>query len=348
MATRITHFDVGDVWVPQWTFTVNGTATDPTTLTVRQQDAAGVETILLNAGNPATLTASSTPVAKVSTGVFKLNPGIALTAAGYWFARASGTGAAEAAEDHQAIVDPSEFTSDGGIGTRALVGLSETKDWLQSQNIDTTNDLDLVRVINDISDRFHQEAEREIKPVGTNPQTRLFQVEPMGQSQPHYIDGDYQGDRNYMRRRVRVGDLTSFTAVSILDTNWTTVLETPALTNVTALPMNRQQWEPVRELEFRYDVTSLGAGMRVSVAGTWGFPAVPGNVRQAVLDAVAAIMDRDVEHYRQDLGSSRSGTAEAASGGSTVVMVGSGRQRLLSMPPASLAVAWSYRETTIG
>ncbi len=346
MATRITHFDVGDVWVPQWTFTVNGTPTDPTTLTVKQQDAAGAGTILLNAGNPAALTGASTPVAKVSTGVFKLNPGIALTAAGYWFARASGTGAAEAAEDHQAIVDPSEFTSDGGIGTRALVGLSETKDWLQSQNIDTSNDLDLVRVINDISDRFHQEAEREFKVVGTNPQTRIFQVEPAGRRQPHYIDGDYIGDTNIARRRVRIGDLASFTTVSILDTDWTTVLQTPAPSLVTALPINRQPWEPIRELELRYDVTSLSPGMRLSVTGVWGFPSVPGNVRQAVLDAVAAIMDRDVEHYRTDLGFA--GTTQGTASGSTVVMVGSGRQRLLSMPPSTLAVAWSYRETTIG
>jgi hypothetical protein len=44
---NIVHYDVGDLWVPQATFTVSGTPTDPTTLTVRQQDPAGVETMLL-------------------------------------------------------------------------------------------------------------------------------------------------------------------------------------------------------------------------------------------------------------------------------------------------------------
>ena len=51
-------------------------------------------------------------------------------------------------------VDPDEFTSDAGVASYALVGLSETKDWLRHQNIDTSDDLSLVRVINDISARI--------------------------------------------------------------------------------------------------------------------------------------------------------------------------------------------------
>ena len=336
---RITHHDVGDLWVPQATFTVSGAPTDPTTLTVRQQDAAGVETVLLNNVAVSTLTSNSTPVAKVSTGVFKLNPGVTLNQAGYWFLRFEGTGTAAANEEHQAIVDPSEFTADGGIGTRALVGLAETKDWLQSQNIDTREDLELVRVINDISDRFHQEAEREFKPIGTNPQTRTFYIEGARASSPWIIDGDYRGELNPRTRTLFVGDLASFTQVQILDsTDWTTVLETVPLTRVAVHPSVRQSWEPIRKLEFRSDVTSLRPGMRVDVTGNWGFPSVPGNVRQAVLDAVAATYDRDVEHYRQDLG------ATSTQEGGNVIVIDRGRQRLLSMPPTSLAVAWSYRD----
>jgi hypothetical protein len=337
---KITHYDQGDVWTPQATFTVNGTPTDPTTLIVKIKDPAGTITTITE-NTPA---APTLPIVRVSAGVFKHN-GIALNDAGYWHARFEGTGAAAAAEDHQAIVDPSEFYESAQLGSRALVGLAETKDWLQQQNIDTASDLELARVINDISERFHDEAEREFKVVGTNPQTRTFQIDPPGRRLPYYIDGDYIGDRNIARRTVKVGDLSSFTAVSILDSDWTTVLETPSVSLVTGHPLVRKAWEPIRELELHADVTSLVAGMRLSVTGNWGFPAVPGNVRQAVLDAVAAVMDRDVEHYRQDLGF---GGAQQAQGGGTVVMVGGGRQRLLSMPPASLAVAWSYRDTNLG
>lgn len=342
MATKLQHNDIGDVWTPQATFTVGGTPTDPTNLTVRQQDPAGVETVLANTVTVSGLNAGSTPVAKVSTGVFKLNPGISLNASGYWFVRFEGTGAAVAAEEFQTVVDPSEFTLDSGVTSRALVGLAETKDWLQVQNIDTGNDLDLVRVINDISDTFTQEAEREFKPYATNPATRTFAAPRGGRRDPWYIDGQYMGDRATWRRTIRVGDLTSFTQVQIIDTDWTTVLETVALSKITALPMVRQPWEPIRALQLNTSVTQLSEDMRIAVLGTWGFPSVPGTVRQAVLDSVAAAMDRDVEHYRQDL------TTPAQGEGGNVVIVGNQTGRLLALPPSAAATAWRFRDNWLG
>src|SRR5205814_10689902 len=101
MAQKIVHYPVGNLWQPQATFTVGGTNTDPTNLTVRQQDAAGVETVLLNNVLVSTLTGSSTPVAKTAPGIFKLNPGITLSAAGYWFVKFEGTGAALATKQEQ-------------------------------------------------------------------------------------------------------------------------------------------------------------------------------------------------------------------------------------------------------
>jgi hypothetical protein len=186
--------------------------------------------------------------------------------------RFQGTGTAAASEESQAIVDPSEFTSDGGIGPQALVGLSETKDWLQRQNIDTGEDLDLVRIINDMSDRFQYEAGREFKPVGTNPQTRVFEVEPGGPSQAWYIDGTYMGDLGPYRRIINVGDLASFTQVQVLGYDWTTVLETVSLSNVTGLPISRQPWEPIRKLELQTTVTSPGAGDADQRHGQLGLP----------------------------------------------------------------------------
>jgi hypothetical protein len=339
---QIGHYDVGDLWTPQATFTVSGTPTDPTTLLVRLQNAAGVESEIANVANPSALGTSSSPVARPSVGVFRLNPGVSLDAAGYWFVKFTGTGTAAAAETHQAIVDPDDFVSDGGLSTRALVGLAETKDWLQQMQLSTAEDLDLVRVINDISDRMHFESGREFKVSGSNPQTRTFVADPRGLSDPWYVDGEYLGERSTARRKIDVGDLTSFTQVQIIDDDWSTVLETVATSDITAHPTVRQTWEPIRSLEFQTDVTRLAPGMRIAVAGTWGFPAVPGNVRQAVLDAVASIYDRDVTHWRQDLAP----VAQTQEGG-TVVMVG-GSQRLLSLPPSAVAVAWSYRDNWLG
>jgi hypothetical protein len=59
---------------------------------------------------------------------------------------------------------------------------------------------------------------------------------------------------------------------------------------------------------------------------------VPGNVRQAVLDAVVSTMDRDVEQYKEDL-------AAAAP---------SSRNTDDSLPGSAMDVAVSYRDELVG
>lgn len=322
MATRISHYDQGDVWTPQATFTVSGVETDPTEITVRVKDPDGAITVL----GPVDGATGGGGITRVSAGVFKTD--IQLDDAGYWFARFEGTGTAAATHETQAIVDPSEFYEDAQLSSRALVSLAEAKDWLQQQNIDTTGDLELARVINDISDLFHAEAEREFKVVGTNPQTRIFRV-----------DGD--GVRNGI---VSVGDLQSVTSLEVLSNDWSTVRETVASGDYALLPRTRESWQPARQIQLnhRNGVGWLRGDYLVRVTGSFGFPSVPGRVRQAVLDEIAVVRDRDVEHYRLDLG----GVGDQA--GTTVVQVGGGRQRILSMSPKALAVAWSFRSPLVG
>jgi hypothetical protein len=230
------------------------------------------------------------------------------------------------------------------LDSRALVGLAEAKEWLEERDIDTGSDLELTTLINYVSDRFHEEAQREFKVKGTNPQARTFEMTFRSQN-PWYVDGVYMGDLNPQARSIWVGDLTSFTAVDIIDYDWTTVLTpTVPLAQISAYPLNRGPAEPIRELVFNSQAVNFAPGRRVRVTGTWGFPLVPGNVRQAVLDGIASIRDRDVEHYRQDLSAIPSQGGE----GGNVIMVSGGGQRLLSLPPVSLAVALSYRDSWVG
>lgn len=328
---RIAHKDIGDVWEPQAIFTVAGSPTDPTQVTAKYKDSAGAITTL----GPVAGGTGGGGITRVSVGVFKI--AVTLDAAGYWKARFEGTGAAAAAEDHEIVVDPSEFDNDAGIDSRALVALAETKDWLQSQQVDTGEDLELVRVINDISDRFHREARREFKAIGTNPQTRTIIVPQLPSPEPWYVDGDYMGDRSLYNRVVSVGDMSAVTTVKLLDRDWTTVLETVAASDMTFHREEDEPTGPITDIEFHPDVTSLWPGMRVEVTGSWGFPSVPGNVRQAVLDAVLETMDRDPEHWRQDMAPTASGEA------ANVIVIGSRNSRPISLPPRSLAVARSYR-----
>jgi hypothetical protein len=324
---KIQHYDIGEYWLPEATFSVGGTATDPTTLQVKVRNPGGTITTY-DYATPATLLTSSTPVARISAGVYRLIQEI--NDAGDWDAYFKGTGAAATAEHHQAVGDPSPFFESAQIGTRALVSLAEARDWLEHSTTDTSDDLELARVINDVSDRFHYEAQREFIVEGTNPQTRTFEM-----------------DATAVRYGiVKVGDMSAITTVELLDTDWSTVLESVIAANYSALPLARASWEPIRRIQLNYGngASYLRPGYRVRVTGSWGFPAVPGNVRQAVLDAIAATLDRDVEHYKQD----NAFGGAAGQEGSTVVVLGRTGGKLLSMPASSLAVALSYRDPYLG
>ena len=126
--TQITHYDIGDYWRPEASFAVGGVLTDPTTITVKVQDPAGVET--LSSATPGSVTLVSTPIARTNTGTYVLTQ--ALDSAGHGYARFEGAGAVVATHTHEAIVDPDPFTNESGVSTRALVSLGETKDWLAS------------------------------------------------------------------------------------------------------------------------------------------------------------------------------------------------------------------------
>jgi hypothetical protein len=325
---KITHSDIGDRLTPQATFTVAGSPTDPTQIVVKQQDPAGTETTVTTASSPATLTTASTPLARMSAGVFKLSPGISASLAGHWFFRFEATGTAESAEDFQYDVDPSEFYAAAGLSARALVTLPETKDWLQRQNVETVNDLELVRVINDVSELAHAEAGREFKRVDTTSSAtvRLYDVDEMA----------------YFNRRIAIDDLsTTPTLVRIIANDWTTPVTTVSTSDMALYPLSREPWAPITAIQLKSTVIRPAIGQRLEVTGVWGFPAVPGDLRQAVLDEVANVMDRDVEHYAQDL-------SPVTAGGAQNVVVFGGRPAFLPANPKSLSIFRRYQKPLVG
>jgi len=325
MAVKISHLDIDDYWMPQATWTVGGTPTDPTTIIVTGKDADGTITHITTASSPSTLTTASTPLARSGTGVFYLNPGTQMTKAGYWFTHFKGTGAAAAAEEHQAIVDPSEFNASGGLSSRALVGLAETKDWLQSQNIDTAEDLEVVAAINGASELAHDESGREFKRVDTtsSPTIRLFGVDNL--------------TRNGF---VQIGDLsTTPTLVRILASDWSSSIAT--ITDYQVYPNSRESWAPVTALEFESTVIRPQSGQLIEVTGVWGFPSVPPQIKDAVKDVVAERLDRDVEHYTRDFAPVTAGQ------GQNVIVLGA-RPSFLSANPRSLAIFRSFRKPQVG
>ncbi len=320
---QISHLDVGDIWKPTASFTVSGTPTDPTTLTTRLLKPDG--TLSTASYSVATLTTVSSPVAKSTTGTFVYS--VSLDQAGHWYARFEGTGAATAAEDSEAIVDPSPFYDNAGLSDRALVGLGETKDWLARRQIDTSDDARIVDAINGVSEEMMRISGREFKANGTNPETRRYDVRGTG-----YV--------------VQIGDLQTMTTasstISVSQFDPETSLHTFVVGDYTPLPRNRKPWEPYTAIYFNRPTRGYYRGSNVlDIEGYWGFPEVPENVRQATKDAVAFWLDRDVEHFRQDLGVGNIGEA-----GQTV-FVGGSAPTVYSLPPQSYMIARKYQRKMV-
>ena len=327
MAVKITHVDIGDRMTPQATFSVAGTPTDPTQIVVKRQDTAGTETTVTTASSPATLTTASTPLARMSAGVFKLSPGISATALGYEFFRFEATGTAESAEDFQYAVDPSEFYANAGLSTRALVSLVEMKEWLNITNVDTSNDLEIVSTINSVSELAHMEAGREFMRTDTTSSAtaRLFPVDQLA----------------YQQGFVQIGDLsTTPTLVRILGVDWTTSVGT--ITDYAAWPRIREPWAPITALQWKQSALRPLPGQLIEVTGVWGFPAIPGQLKDAVKDAVAERLDRQVEAYRSDVAPAGAGP------GQNVIVFGGSKPSFLPANPRSLSIFRSFREPQVG
>jgi hypothetical protein len=146
--------------------------------------------------------------------------------------------------------------------------------------------------------------------------------------------------------KVDVGDLATLSSASTSAT--ITSFETGASvrtlveTDYDGMPYNRKAWEPVTTLKFRSSVVAgLNYNNLLNVTGYWGFPSVPEDIRHATMDAVAYWLDRDVEHFRQDLGIGAGGEA-----GQTV-FVGSSPPTVFPLPPESYRIATSYTRKLI-
>ena len=286
---------------------------------VLQQEPDGTESTVTTASSPGTLTTASTPLARISAGVFRLNPGTSADEAGYWIFRAA-TGTAEsAAPDFVYKVLPSEFFADATLGaqrscrTSGGEGLAQRAQHRERGRTGARRDDRgrLRAVVNEAGREFY---------TTTSTATRLFSV-------------DFD---SYWNRTVKVGDLADLDSVRLLDRDGTSHA-TVAAADTIPHPRNRKPWEPITRLEFTADVIQPISDGAIEVTGTWGFPLVPADIKRAVLEGVVAEYDRQVEHYRTDLGAQTGGEGQN-------VVVFAGRPQLLDLPPKVLGTVRRYQE----
>lgn len=174
------------------------------------------------------------------------------------------------------------------LSSRALAGLEETKRYAKIDLAETGDDDIVIDRINAASALIHRVADREFKPVGTNPQTRSFDLIAPRYGVPP-------------SNELRIGDLASAPTAVTIDGNVVTDLST-----VVGLPRVRQEWEPIRRLRFGSALGTYPAywpgywsGSVIEVTGTWGFPEVPADIREACIVTVAIWLSRDVTTYSE-------------------------------------------------
>lgn len=147
-----------------------------------------------------------------------------------------------------------------------------------------TDDPSTDGVIDDLiqaeSQTWLRDTSRELVAIATGSSARLFDV----------------GWQEVATRKVRIGDAATVAAVEIQDQTGAT-LETVASGDYIEMPRTRQGWEPITSLWFppgSSNPASLAQGYVVEATGTWGFPAVPEDVRISIARMVLVRYVADV------------------------------------------------------
>lgn len=164
---------------------------------------------------------------------------------------------------------------------RDLCTLAQVKEYLG----ETTGDYDglIGRLISAASEEFHRRAGREFLPVGSNPQARTF---------------DRPKADELGRVHFRVGDLAADpTSVELHDEDGNLRLALGAGDYV-LLPRARKPGHPYTRIRLHRRIAVLPTDV-LELTGDFGFPAVPENVRQAVIAQVMLWMARDVKNFSE-------------------------------------------------
>ena len=154
---------------------------------------------------------------------------------------------------------------------RELCVLADVTRYAPGYASDATTDALLNSLITAESRKWHDDTGREFSAIAPAVGTRRF---------------DMYG-YNVRERKIRIGDLatTSGLTVKIIDPDQTTEVETVASTDYVLLERVRQEWEPITGIYFPSGTTTaatMAIGYVVEVAGTWGFPAIPTDVKEGV------------------------------------------------------------------
>jgi hypothetical protein len=137
-----------------------------------------------------------------------------------------------------------------------------------ARNGDSDTDALLERMILAETGAIQRETGREFIAIFPAIATRRFDIAPWHERS----------------RTIEVGSLTTASTVKVIDLDQTTEVETVSSSDYVALPRIRQASEAITHLWFPSGSpapASILAGYVLEVAGTWGYPSVPDDIREA-------------------------------------------------------------------
>ena len=140
----------------------------------------------------------------------------------------------------------------------------------------TTFDALIQEMLTDASSQMAAYTGRRIAPLDTAAADRFF---------------DVADAYDPIRRELWVWDLSEApTEVELLDAAGDSIEIITVSSGLVLTPRNREAWQPIERLRFRAATTTPRGGGEIRVKGKWGWPAVPGFVRRACVDAVVEWM----------------------------------------------------------
>jgi hypothetical protein len=258
---------------------VGGFATGLTgTIGVRVRDGAG--------GNAIARTTSTIVEDIAGSGIYRRALTAPEIAGEYWIIWDNGSGLFS---DPELLIVSSSLTEPAVPAGRDLCALADVLRYVPGYVSADDTDATLQELITSLSIDAYQDTGREFTPRAPNPDTRVFEV-------------DWY---TLEERELEIGDLAQIDddfELTLSDPDGT-VLQTLQEGAYVALPRSRDAWEPITTLKLpRVAVAPaepalLAIRRLITITGTYGFPAIPENVRQAIAKLVIVRYLTDVADH---------------------------------------------------
>jgi hypothetical protein len=256
-----TIYELGDVAVLNVTFSVDGTPTDPTTvtLTIRKPDGS-------------TTDYTGGQLVHDSAGVYHV--AVDCDQPGDWTYRFVGTGAAADVETGIFYVKPDPTAADPyGRDLCTLRDVFRLVPGFDPDEVDADGNENgeivetIANLISSESQSIYKETGREFVAI-TGADPRIFDV-----------------SASVCRRRsMPIGDAAAITQVELFDFDGVTSLGVVDPNLYILEPRLREDWRPITRIRFPYrpgTILRLAPGRTLEITGSWGFPLIPADLRQA-------------------------------------------------------------------